>query len=206
MLYVRQKNTGAERRNVFLVGNEPFVCFQHPFVKTLVGYINPFVGIRGLRGFTLIELVVTLTIGAILLLIATPNITRFIEVNRLAAVTNEYVHDISLARSEAMKQGVGVGACPTNDGTQCTAGSWSDGWIVFADADDTRSWTASDVVLRVHARANGIVTTASSNLVLYNRQGFTAAGDYRFCSPSLRQHRTITINGAGQHRVAEGAC
>lgn len=201
----RYKSSPAHRSSI-IVPIFPFVLYKYPYVGTFVCPKSPFVVNLFQRGLTLIELAVTLTILAILALVAMPNITKLVDVNRLAVVTNEYVHDISLARSEAMKRGIRVGACPTIDGTQCTTGSWSDGWIVFADADNTLSWTASDVVLRVHARANGIVTTASSALVLYDRQGFSAAGDYRFCSPSLKQHRTVTINVAGQHRVVEGAC
>lgn len=191
----------------FILALMPFVVNTVPFVKPPVANNLPSVIPIPVRAFTLIELLVTLTVIGILVLTMTPGLRGFSGANQLAGITNDYVHDLSLARSEALKQGRGAGVCPSTDGSGCiTAGDWTNGWLVFADLDDTKNWTASDAAIRFHRGLSGISITGSSDLVLYNRYGYTTAANYRVCSTTLRQSRTVSINATGHHRVVEGPC
>lgn len=86
------------------------------------------------RGFTLIELMVTLAVAAILLTVAVPNFQRFIKCNALSARTNGLVADLQLARSEAAKRGANVSICPNNNNAcgSSTATNWTTmGWIII---------------------------------------------------------------------------
>lgn len=86
------------------------------------------------RGFTLVELAVTLAVAAILLAIATPSFAELLRRNRLAAANNELVTALQVARAEALRRGRPVAVCASADQRSC-AGSkdWATGWVVFED-------------------------------------------------------------------------
>lgn len=202
----QQQTRGAASSNIFAHA-DPFVCVNTPLVSTNICRNTPFVCFTFLRAFTLIELLVTLTIAVVLLLVVGPNVGSFVRANQLSAIANDFIHDISLARSEASKQGLSVGVCPSTDGTSCGGTNWNTGWLVFSDVDGGGSWNGSDTVIRFHgASGTDVAVTGSSNLILYNRQGYAANGDYQFCSSSLKKSRVVRINATGQHRIAEGTC
>lgn len=107
------------------------------------------------RGFTLIELMITLVLAAIILTLAVPGFQDIIRNNRAATQANELVTALGLARSEAVKRGARVSLCPSADQASCTGGTdWSGGWIVFrdtaandgaapvVDGDPIRAWGA----------------------------------------------------------------
>jgi type IV fimbrial biogenesis protein FimT len=86
------------------------------------------------RGVTLIEMMVTLAVAAILLAAAVPSFTSLIQNNRAATQVNEFVTAVHAARGEAIKRGMPVTLCASNNQQQCNAGSsWSSGWVVFED-------------------------------------------------------------------------
>jgi len=117
-------------------------------------------------GFTLIELMITLAIVAILLTVGVPSLKTFMQGNQLVAATNELVSALHVARSEAIKHNVRVSVCESSDGANCTAtGNWENGWIVFIDGNGVTpgdlantgsscSGANTDCLLRVHAGFN----------------------------------------------------
>ena len=94
---------------------------------------------RRSRGFTLIELMMTITVGAIMMAIAIPSMRTFLQNQRIASTASTLMYALSYARSEAVKENnpttLGVGGievCPSLNGTTCdNAGNWSDGWVVL---------------------------------------------------------------------------
>lgn len=87
-------------------------------------------------GFTLIELIVTVMLAAIVLTIGVPSFRTAILNSTRVAQTNEIVGFLNLARSEAAKSGVRVIICRSTNGATCTddiTGVWENGWIVFVD-------------------------------------------------------------------------
>lgn len=97
-------------------------------------------------GMTLIELMVTLSVVAILATVAAPSLQTMIERNQLQALTNNLVSNLYFARSEAAKRGFNIGLCASdNTQTACdaTATSFANGWIIFTDYDKNLSLTAA---------------------------------------------------------------
>lgn len=98
------------------------------------------------RGFTLIELMITIGLLAIVTTLALPSFVQFIQNNRLSGETNELVTAFQYARSEALKRADPVTVCASSNGTSC-GGGWRQGWIVLAnegagDEELLRAWTA----------------------------------------------------------------
>jgi type IV fimbrial biogenesis protein FimT len=110
------------------------------------------------RGFTLIELAVTLTVLAIILALGVPGLMSFVVQSRMTSQANELLSDISYARSEAATRGYRIGFCasanPTATSPTCSSNTsdWANGRIIFVDVDgDGQRSTASgstEVLLR----------------------------------------------------------
>jgi type IV fimbrial biogenesis protein FimT len=91
-------------------------------------------------GFTLIELMVTIAIAAILMTVAAPSFVSFRRSSELTAVTNTLIASISAGRTESMKRGrpVLVRALGTD---------WTGGWRVFVDMDFDNAYSSGDVLV-----------------------------------------------------------
>lgn len=101
-------------------------------------------------GFTLIELMVTISVLAVLVAIAIPSFTATINRNRLATTANGLVSGLQLARAEAVRRGGRVVLCPTSDPAAatpvCSPGSW-DKWIAYLDQDGNGQHTGAEPLL-----------------------------------------------------------
>jgi type IV fimbrial biogenesis protein FimT len=87
------------------------------------------------NGFTLIELVITIALLAILIGMALPSFRATIQNNRMTAQANEMVTALQFARSEALKRSAPVTVCASDtsqDPAQCGS-DWSAGWLAFVD-------------------------------------------------------------------------
>lgn len=114
-------------------------------------------------GVTLVELIVAVAILAIIAAMALPSFNNVIVSNRLAAGANELVGSLQAARSEAIRRGSRVVVCASSSGTTCT-GTWSDGWIVFEDANRDGAVTAGETILRSQSALADLEVLASSNI------------------------------------------
>lgn len=141
-------------------------------------------------GFTLIEMLVTVTIVAILAALAAPNFRTLIVSTTLTSQANEFLTMMAYARSEAVKRNARVTLCKSSNGTACaTSGNWEQGYIVFTDwasGGTVGTVDAGDTVLKVHATlSSGSTLVGSTRLVSYvsflsNGQS-TQAGRWDLC-------------------------
>jgi type IV fimbrial biogenesis protein FimT len=114
-------------------------------------------------GFTVIELMVTVAVAAILVAVAVPAFNNFVMTDRDIGQVNSLVASFNYARSEAIKQHLakGVQVCPSDDGTTCTGGAaWSSGWVVI-NHDPTLAGTPLAVIQSVPALGGNNTVTAA---------------------------------------------
>jgi type IV fimbrial biogenesis protein FimT len=137
--------------------------------------------LKRMSGYTLVEIIIAMTVAAVILTIGIPSFRFVTNSNRIAAEINGLLGDMQFARSEAIKEGVPVTVCVSTDGASCATNNlnWQSGWIVFSDlngnaAVDTAA-SPPDVVLRVQtpfASTDTFVANHSVSAVTFNRQGY----------------------------------
>ena len=99
------------------------------------------------RGFTIIELMITITVLGILLGVAVPSFLDTVRNNRLITQNNEFIGTLNYARSEALKRSGSVSVCASTDQATCSgATNWTTGWVVFNDANANGTLDAGDGV------------------------------------------------------------
>lgn len=172
-------------------------------------------------GLTLIECLVTLAILGIMLGVALPIFGQQMQQARGTAYVNEFLASVLLTRSEAIKRRHRVTMCTSADGDFCHfSGHWSQGWIVFHDADANGLRDADETLVRSQpALTQGWVATGNRTVQYrisyvatgHSRQiphsngggGGFQAGTITFCTPP--GHRVevtrVVINSMGRARA-----
>ena len=131
---------------------------------------------RRTHGFTLVEVVITMAVAAILLSLAVPSFRYVTNSNRIAGESNGLVGDLQFARAEAIKEGRTVTVCVSTDGNTCAnTATWQSGWIVFSDPTNVGVHDPSETVFRFQKSFSSTDTYVASNnvsTITFNRDGY----------------------------------
>lgn len=138
------------------------------------------------KGFTLLELMVSVAVLAILLAIGVPGFRYFIDSSQLRAASEGLKLSVGLARTEAVTRGGLVTLCRANTaGTACDNNNdWSHGWLVLPNGGDpVRVWDSlpSGYTLTVSGATQSIVFGPEGTVQGETPYEFTLSGSEKRC-------------------------
>jgi type IV fimbrial biogenesis protein FimT len=145
------------------------------------------------KGFTLIEVLVTVAIAGILAAVAVPSFVRLIADQRAKAAATNLFTALSVTRSEAIKQNQNVKLLPKSD--------WANGWFIANPVTD------ADLGL-LDANATGVPVTGGPASVIYNgggRLAGTAAPSFTIGESGMPQ-RCLSVDLSGRPHIKASAC
>jgi len=180
------------------------------------------------HGMTLLELMITISVMAILIAVGVPSMVKFIANIRLVTEANNLVADIVYARNEAATRGRRVSLCVSQnvdsatDPTCAASGTsaWQTGRIVFVDMDGdgvreiTTSVTTNDVLLKKYSAiatgnsltVSGFADTAHLTFSTFGGLTPSTAGSIKACSSSNSTGYRISLAATGQPLSTKVAC
>ncbi|MDO9605691.1 MAG: GspH/FimT family pseudopilin [Hydrogenophaga sp.] len=164
---------------------------------------------------TLIELMVTIAIAAILAGLAAPSFKEMMANNQLKSHASSLLSSLLQARGEAIKRNGQVVLCKSATGSECTtAGGWQQGWVMFADADGDGVLDAGEsVIQRTETLTGNFSLTAISDAVVVHRLTYAGSGSangeqevtFSLCKvgTSSGKARDIVLSPTGRPKIVE---
>lgn len=159
--------------------------------------------VRRARGFTLIELMVTVVVVAVLLAIAVPNFRTMLLNRRQAGVADGLLNSLNYARNTALSTDQPVTICPLGSGSACGS-SWNNGWIV-----STQPASGASVVLNTTSLSTGgptLKTAGGSTAVSFSGVGLATGADvFVICdSRGTSYAQSVQVYATGFIQAASG--
>lgn len=159
------------------------------------------------RGYSLYELLVTLSVATMLIVVGSPPLGSLIARNRLTTEVNALHHALHLGRQEAIKRRLNLVLCQSSDGRQCTGDTdWGTGWILFVDDEDDGRADPGDAVLRHHRPDAAVnIITNRGRYTLRGVRRRNTNGTFLVCDGADRvPARALIVSYTGRPRSAPG--
>lgn len=165
------------------------------------------------KGFTLIELMTVIGIGALLASLAVPGMKSLAMNSKHRNGVNELVAAMHLARNTAITTNARVTLCASEAGSSCESVAWESGWIVFADLNSNQVVDGNEVVLRGSGAVDGLTIKSSEfpSFLMFRPSGrvmsaatATNFGDFSVCDGRGSDHaKLVSIELSGRPRVLD---
>ncbi len=169
------------------------------------------------RGFTLLEALVVLALLAVLLSLSAPSLQGLRQKHQMQSQAEQWQASLLLARSEALRRQQRVTLCvrepSSGAGPECArAGTWTQGWVMFVDGNDSGRREAGETVLQLHNALPGFLSLQGNamvdNYISYGPQGRSQsttgafqAGTLTLCAVGQTHVWRVVINAVGKPRL-----
>lgn len=171
--------------------------------------------LKSVSGFSLIEVMVALSLVVTMAVLAVPAISAMVNSSRLNSAAGAMFNSLYLTRSEAVKRNARVVMCKSADGQVCTdMGGWQQGWIIFHDANNNSEMDAGEELIYREAALPAQLSLSGNgpvkDYVSYTAIGKTKlmsgafqAGTFTAClrSAGVTDARLVVINSSGRPRM-----
>ena len=164
------------------------------------------------RGFTLVEMLIVISIATILAFMAMPSMSESIQNSKVKELSSEFTAALYLTRSEAIKRGIQVTISPQ----QSSGSSWQTGWNIFEDSDRNGMQGADEELIQTHSMPDNGLTLVSEDSTFASWLAFLPSGGakgsaginggFRICraDQDATKSRSITVQGPGNIIVEAG--
>lgn len=160
-------------------------------------------------GYSIFDLIITSAVAGILSLGAV-GMNGMVQDARTTAQINQLMGHLNLARSEAIKRGIAVTLCKTENGASCAAGSeWHKGWIIFVDNNVNRQIDDGETIIQIEQPLEAVALNFAGALnhdryVTYKPDGMVEPnGTFTFCdNRGTDKAKAIILLGTGRPRVS----
>jgi type IV fimbrial biogenesis protein FimT len=157
-----------------------------------------------LKGFTLIELMVSVSVTSILALIAVPNFSDFIIKMRVDNEISKLHRMLIMTRNAAINSGQKAIICPLDVSFQCTD-QWQNELSVFVDENDNKKFDTNEKIISVREQINTsdkLLYGKSRNKITFKPTGHLsglANGTFRYCPSTHKSNsRGIVVARSGR--------
>ncbi|MDX1634640.1 MAG: GspH/FimT family pseudopilin [Marinobacter sp.] len=164
--------------------------------------------VERVKGFTLLEMIIVVSLILIIATLAVPSGQAMVEANERRTVVAALVGAFSVARNTSIQEKVPVTLCPLDENARCIK-DWSRPVTVFRDPGRLRRLVSQDQIIRhVQAPAAGIVIANSANRRYFGFRGTgmarSAIGNLIWCPDDgdVRQAVQLRINMGGRLQQA----
>jgi type IV fimbrial biogenesis protein FimT len=166
---------------------------------------------KGMRGFTLVELMMALAIVAVLATVALPAFGNLLGRTRQQVAMADLQASLNQARSSAVSRGMHVIACPSIDQLNCLhTTQWHHGWLLFADLDhDGRRSDDEPVIGTSQPRQEGIGILGTTGRPRIDYQSDGSAGGTNITltvcdrNAGAARARTLVVSASGRIRLGQ---
>jgi type IV fimbrial biogenesis protein FimT len=165
------------------------------------------------NGFTLIEMMTTLAIAAILMSLAIPALQFFTSNATQTGAINDFVSTVHLARNTAITTNARVTVCASTAGENCESVAWDNGWIVFADNNSNQLVDGDETIIATSAAVDGLTIQSGdfSRFLMYRPNGRIMnnsidgnAGEFTVCDYRGTGHaKVVIVDLSGRPRLSE---
>ena len=161
-------------------------------------------------GYSIYDLLITSAVASVLGLGAV-GMNGLVQDTRMTAAVNQFMGELNLARSEAIKRGSATSICASATGSGCLESrEWNAGWIIFSDTNGNGIPESDDSILRVQQTGTlksvrfGAWGPGTGRWVTYEADGTTKQnGTFTFCDDrGAKQAKAVILLGTGRPRVS----